>query len=317
MNIIINTFCNLHCPYCFAADVIDKYSSYNCMSEESFEEVLSFLKYNNITEVRLIGGEPTIHPKIKIFIEKIIDFGFTDIMIFTNGLFDNDLLNYFKQISKRINIHFLFNVNEPKLLGEKYKILTNNLYVLLAYAASVNIGINFYSPDQEYEYIVDLAKELDRKSIRWSLTIPNEKKVNSITFINHLNKNKKNLMHFLELCSQAKIIASQDCNALPICMFDAEDIYKILHIKPDIFVKTSCEKAVIDIAPDLKISRCFGMSDIENTITLKDFNRIEDIFSYFEKLDEKYKKIYLFSSCKNCETQKRNNNSCACLKYRK
>lgn len=315
MNVIINTFCNLHCPYCFAANVIDRYAAHNCMSEENFEQVLTFLKHNNINEVRLIGGEPTLHPKLKNFIEKTIEFGFAEVMIFTNGMFNKDLADYFKQVSKRINLHFLFNVNEPRLLKEKYQIITNNLYDLMGFA-HINIGINFYSPNQEYKYIVDLAKEFGKDNIRWSLTIPNEKDVNYLSFINHLQKNKENLIDFFRLCSEANIDAHQDCNALPICMFDAEEVVKILHLKPNLFIKTHCEHAVIDVTPDLKLYRCFGMTDNESSVYLHNFNSLGDIYAYYEKQDEQYKKVYLFSHCKNCETQKRNNNSCACLKYR-
>ena len=315
MNVIINTFCNLHCPYCFAANVIDRYAAHNCMSEENFEQVLTFLKHNNINEVRLIGGEPTLHPKLKNFIEKIIDFGFTDVMIFTNGLFNKDLSNYFKQVSKRINLHFLFNVNEPRLLKEKYQIILDNIYSLMGYA-QVNVGINFYSAEQEYEYIVNLADEIGSNTIRWSLTIPNEKNVNYLSFMNHLNKNKNNLIHFFDLCSEKNITAHQDCNALPICLFDSDEIIKILHAKPDAFVKTHCDHAVIDITPDLKIYRCFGMTDNESEISLNNFYSINEIYKYYEEFDSKFKKIYLFSRCANCKTQERNGTSCACLKYR-
>ena len=315
MNVIINTFCNLHCPYCFASNVIDRYAAHNCMTIDNFEKALSFLKYNGMDEVRLIGGEPTLHPKLKEFIEKTVDFGFTDIMIFTNGLFNKDLANYFKQVSKRINLHFLFNVNEPRLLKEKYQTIINNLYDLSGYA-QVTVGINFYSPDQEYEYIVDLAKEFGCNTIRWSLTIPNAKEVNYLSFINHVNKNKKNIIHFFELCSDANIVAHQDCNALPICMFDPEDIIKILHVKPDTFTKTHCEQAVIDVTPDLKVYRCFGMTDVESEISLLNFNTFGEIYEYYHNFDEKFRKIHLFSRCAECKTQERNGTSCGCLKYR-
>ena len=45
MNIIINTFCNLHCPYCFAEDAKEEYTK-NIMSLENFSLCLDWLEMN-------------------------------------------------------------------------------------------------------------------------------------------------------------------------------------------------------------------------------------------------------------------------------
>ena len=70
MNLMINTYCNLNCSYCFADPTMKEVATKN-MSLEDFEYALSFLEKVGEKTVRLIGGEPTISPNLELFIDKI------------------------------------------------------------------------------------------------------------------------------------------------------------------------------------------------------------------------------------------------------
>ena len=84
MNIMMNNICNLRCSYCFAQNEMTEHTPEH-ISEENFRTFLDFLKENKFPTVRMIGGEPTLHPRIIDFINIVIDYGcFEDILIFTN-----------------------------------------------------------------------------------------------------------------------------------------------------------------------------------------------------------------------------------------
>lgn len=71
MNIMINNYCNLHCPYCFAQQEMTQHVVNN-ITQENFKKFLDFLKANDIKEVRMIGGEPTLHPHLFDLIQTVL-----------------------------------------------------------------------------------------------------------------------------------------------------------------------------------------------------------------------------------------------------
>lgn len=114
MNIMINTFCNLHCPYCFAEDAKGEYIK-DIMPLENFSYCLDWLKENDETLVQIIGGEPTINPQFTKYCDMVVERNyFKEIMIFTNGLFSDEICDYLAELSNKITISFLINVNDPK-----------------------------------------------------------------------------------------------------------------------------------------------------------------------------------------------------------
>ena len=63
-NISVTAICNLRCDYCFARAALDGCSqSAPHMPLSVYERVLGFLERSGINQVRLLGGEPTLHPQ--------------------------------------------------------------------------------------------------------------------------------------------------------------------------------------------------------------------------------------------------------------
>ena len=65
-NLIVSNMCNLNCAYCFAKDYIGTAqhgSNLNFIPLDSFENHLDFLDRSGIEQVRILGGEPTLHPE--------------------------------------------------------------------------------------------------------------------------------------------------------------------------------------------------------------------------------------------------------------
>lgn len=84
-NLIVSTVCPMRCSFCFAGEQRAKTgrgsSAYLSLGE--FDHRLAFLDRSGIGEVRLIGGEPTLHPR---FPELIARARGRRIVVFTNGL---------------------------------------------------------------------------------------------------------------------------------------------------------------------------------------------------------------------------------------
>ena len=113
MNVILNTYCNLKCPYCFAEDAKDEYGK-NSISLEYFQYYLDWLVKNKIGNIQLIGGEPTINPNFTKYCDLILATKkIKHILLFTNGLFNDEIADYLKELSKQVQLELLINVNDP------------------------------------------------------------------------------------------------------------------------------------------------------------------------------------------------------------
>jgi MoaA/NifB/PqqE/SkfB family radical SAM enzyme len=62
----ITGVCNLNCTFC-----LDDYKNESHMTLDCFDEVLEFLKQEEIKRIILTGGEPLLHPEINHIIEKL------------------------------------------------------------------------------------------------------------------------------------------------------------------------------------------------------------------------------------------------------
>ena len=67
MNLIITDWCNRACPYCFAREKVGLLGSdapTRFLSLPDLEFYLEFLVRSGLRELKLLGGEPTLHPQL-------------------------------------------------------------------------------------------------------------------------------------------------------------------------------------------------------------------------------------------------------------
>jgi radical SAM protein with 4Fe4S-binding SPASM domain len=79
--LVINSGCNLRCNWCYL-----KGGEYNevDMPFDLLKKIVPFLKELGITNVTLLGGEPTLHPRLVEIIKELSEYGIKSWMI-TNG----------------------------------------------------------------------------------------------------------------------------------------------------------------------------------------------------------------------------------------
>jgi molybdenum cofactor biosynthesis enzyme MoaA len=106
----------MNCSYCFANEVISEDTRF--MSKGNFLYSLNLLRKSGEETIKIMGGEPTLHPKFKEYINIIANRGFLkNILIFTNGAYDDKLNEVFKEESKRKRITLLINFNNENDIG--------------------------------------------------------------------------------------------------------------------------------------------------------------------------------------------------------
>ncbi len=91
-NLIISNVCSASCEFCFASAFLRKKDDEEkFMSMNTFEDYLALLDRSGIDEVRLLGGEPTLHPNFSDFVQMGRARG-KRITVFSNGLITDPAL---------------------------------------------------------------------------------------------------------------------------------------------------------------------------------------------------------------------------------
>lgn len=310
-NIMLIDACNLKCSYCFANEFVNV--SRNEISLEAFSKALEFILGDGSESfVGIIGGEPTLHPLFDTMMRiAITDERANVIMLYTNGL----LLHEHWDVCCHAKTHLLINCNSPTDIGKKpFKQLCNNLEILLEQKMCkdrVTLGINMYKPDFEYRYLIDLLKEHKLDHVRVSITVPNMDVQRNTDAHSYFMLMKPNLIRFFHELLENNIIPNFDCNKIPPCLLEKEDIEGFYRYFSKPFIKKRINKSnianrrvtcspVVDIRQDLTAVRCFGLSSCTKQ-RIDKFKGIKDLKNYYYRTIDAFAWNSVYSSsCSSC-----------------
>lgn len=297
-NIIVTTYCNLKCPYCFAQTMMEN-KKINNISLTDFDKICNFINSNYLIKQRIgiIGGEPTLHPQFQDIIKYIDNLKNTNFILFTNGIELFNFLNYIPD-----NLKILINYNNCKNMSyEQYNSLTktmDRLYDLgwLSPKHKASIGCNIYLENTDYSFLWEVVDKYKISTFRVSVAVPPY----LIEKDNYYNKMIPIYLNFVKEAKKRNIVLDQDCNQIPNCYFTKKQLDEIKsYVK---FKQNNCQSfkcsPVIDITPDFKASSCFGNNEF---IDCNLFENFSDLYNYFQyKNYIKMENNYFNNKCSQC-----------------
>ncbi len=96
MNIILNSYCNLKCNYCFADEYMEEtvHTPGKSIDYDFYEKEL-LPRVKNASLINFMGGEPTLHPRFNEILTSTLENlqPFSTLGIFTNGLMSDKVLD--------------------------------------------------------------------------------------------------------------------------------------------------------------------------------------------------------------------------------
>ncbi len=251
MNLIITNRCHGSCDYCFAK----RFTSTNTiefLSERDYRFVVEFLRNSEIPVVKLLGGEPFLHPQISKFIQLIEDDPFFErIIVFTGGMFEIDLEPILKK-SDKTNIVFNLNATD-RYTGRQMKVVEKNLRELCFYS-DVTLSVNFSDPNGDYIYAFDAALIYGIGKIRWSVANPHyldKARIDSLDQIGVIKQFGSLVHRFLVDAQELGFDLTHDCQ-VPFCSFNDEEIIGLPRRGLLSSLQNLCSLALV-IGPDLRI----------------------------------------------------------------
>jgi hypothetical protein len=271
------------------------------MSRNTFLSVLDFLKRSGINQVRLLGGEPTLHPDFVWMAEKSIQQEF-NLLVFSNGLMSDAALNFLAGLPEgRVSV--LVNVNSPDEQSQREQELQARTFSVLG--KRVFLGFNIHSRDFNFLFLKDLIQRYGLGlQIRLGLAHPCVDGHNAFLHPRHYKQVGQRITRFAEQMEAGGISIDFDCGFVP-CMFPPE--FFNLKMINKAAIGSRCNP-IPDILPRGTIVPCYSLF----SVCQMKFSPGLALENVRLKLTEKlasYRNIGIFQECATCKWKQQN----ACL----
>ncbi|MDA3894331.1 MAG: radical SAM protein [Salinivirgaceae bacterium] len=305
-NLSLTDKCNKQCTYCFAGSGNNNTNN-AFMTIDLFQTALNYLKRSGIKQVRLLGGEPTLHPNFVNFVDIALENNF-EIMLFTNGLINAKTLKYLHELPLG-KLKVLMNTihpNEKNNSGQKQQEKTMKLL-----GKKLIVGVNIFNESQDLLYLLDYIQKYQLKNeIRLGIAHPILGKQNA-----YLHPKQYKTIGEKVLALKIKVMKYNtsltfDCGFVP-CMF-APEYHNIL--RNELKNTGKCCEPILDLMPNGKFISCYPLSNF-HSMNIKEQSTSNEIKQVFNKQLEPYKLSGIFPYCKTCSLF---NNACngGCISYR-
>lgn len=251
-NLSITTDCNRQCGYCFAG----RLPSRNQLRREHFQRVLDLLERSGVEQVRLLGGEPTLHPDFPELAQCAVDRGFT-IMVFSNGRMPEASLQALVNLpAERCGV--LLNVRCPNddTLADRRDLA----HVCQALGPRASVGINIYRPGLSLSFVLALIEEFQlRRSLRLGLAHPRLGGNNEFLRPKFYPLVGQDLLNLAYQTRECGVTLDLDCGFVP-CMFPSEFWAVAGLTAADVGQRCG---PIPDILPDLSAIHCYALGALE------------------------------------------------------
>jgi len=251
-NLSITSLCNRRCSYCFARQWgWTRLPDGTHMAEATFLSALDFLERSGLTQIRLLGGEPTLHPLIERFLDEIRRRGLSA-LVFSNGLMPNSVLEYLEgRDDGRISL--LINA---VTLGSSAEESENQRAVLKRLGGKAMLGVNITSPAADLSALLEWTVEFKLAPfIRLGLAHPCHGGDNRHLPPNQYPAVGDRLLEFREKARRQGVSLRYDCGFVP-CLFSRSGAETLKELLAE--AQFVCSP-IPDILPDGSLIPCYPL----------------------------------------------------------
>ena len=267
----ITEACNAKCPNCF-----NRFNRTNSsMDIDIFEKICIYFRDNGISNIKIMGGEPTIHPDFSE-ITKVAQKHFKTVSVFTNAINDN-----IQDFEPRENDSIIYNF--------KFANLLNKEKLLIEKSGRRSLEIQITSTTNTNKVIESISRLLDingSKVLNPCLTLDCTE--NIFKYRRILVEKYEKIWHF---CRDNGLTMGQD-HLIPFCFIAGT---KIPMSKEGAICRLSCA-GLIDSSYNIKFCNQFS----KNYISLFDNGEFIEFEKYINFLKNQYTEIVNLSSKKGC-----------------
>ena len=255
-NLSVTIACNQSCSYCFARGLpVPAGTGQAPMTRTTYLGLLDFLRRSGIPQVRLLGGEPTLHPDFTWFVDTALAEGFR-LLVFSNGQMSEEARRRLEDApSDRASVllNFTAAVANREAGSERQRLVLERL------GPRIILGFTVGAAPLDLERLLTL---IDRhglaRRVRVGLAHPELAASNTYLRPGAYARVGRQLAAFAGKAAQRDVAVEYDCGFVP-CMFPEGSVPSFGGRQPPIGVR--CEP-VPDILPDGSFIACYPLATV-------------------------------------------------------
>jgi MoaA/NifB/PqqE/SkfB family radical SAM enzyme len=300
-NIIITNACNADCPFCFAKDLRQEPITH--LSLEDLDTRIAFVVNSGLSQIRLTGGEPTLHPQFREIISRIMSTGLILVM-FSNGKINEKVLRDLIQLPSH-KLAILMNANAMTDLPDN---MDSRSQVFNGLKDKITLGYTIIEPifnlTLYFQWIMDFGLQ---KKLRLGLAQPILWGDNRFLSPKKYKQVGQSILINAEKAYCDGIQLEFDCGFVR-CMFSEQEWHRLADL--GVVANSHCAPN-LDITIDGSIVHCFSIRQFatklnKTTTTKKAYDEIMNQRKFFRTSG-------IFTQCADCE-ERINGRCCAgCL----
>jgi len=277
------------------------------MADQVYDAAMNYLSRSGLNQVRLLGGEPTLHPGFIKMVTKALERDFT-VCLFTNGLMPEDVLCFLETVPEG-KLSILLNTIHPSENDRKG--IDRQRDVMLRLGRVIIAGINICSSSQKMEYLIDYVREYNlKREIRLGLAHPVLSKDNLSLHPKEYQRTGYAIYKLKQDAAKHGISIGFDCGFVP-CMFP-EDYYNLL--SEELKNAGTCCHPVIDLLADGSFIACYPLNNLLK-IKINDTIDSKKLSKRFEEALRPYNETGIYPHCTSCPLFKKRCNG-GCMSFR-
>ncbi|MCI0493526.1 radical SAM protein, partial [candidate division KSB1 bacterium] len=223
-NLAITSQCNLKCSYCFAQEEYQvNANSVGHMPLTIYEQALDFIVRSDIKQIRILGGEPTLHPDFISFLELALKTG-RPVRLFSNGLMPEKIVEFLKEVpDEKINIV----LNITHLAEDSIELQSKLERTLNQLNQKIMLGLNIFKKDIKLDFLFDIIRNYGlMKTVRLGLAHPCIGYKNQYLLPKNYFLIGQAIADFAREAQKQSVKINLDCGFVP-CMFNGEDLHEL------------------------------------------------------------------------------------------
>ena len=299
-NLVISAVCNQDCAYCFTVDHLGRghrdsiaEAGQSFLPVSSFQERLDFLDRSNMDRVRLLGGEPTLHPQFVELVERARAAG-KKIVVFSNGLMPPDALECLEALPPQ-ECTVLVNVNEPDT-GNDGRVYTRQLEAIRRLGERALPGFNIYRTDFHPEFLLGLIADTGSKpTVRLSMAQPCLSGANQYIHPNQYRAVAVKVARFARIAADDGVSLDFDCGFVR-CMFSDADMETLQEAQTDVGWRCN---PILDVDIEGNVLYCFPLARLMS-LPLTPKTDARALRSEFEARTRPYRQAGVYPECSTC-----------------
>jgi MoaA/NifB/PqqE/SkfB family radical SAM enzyme len=290
-NISITNKCNRNCVYCFAGDSRESLGK-TAMDFDTYLYALNYLERSGLKQVRLLGGEPTLHPLFRDMVSTALERDL-DIMLFTNGLVSEPISSFLGSVPRN-KLAILLNTIHP--LENDIQGTSRQKTFMKKFGRSTIAGVNIYSGEQELDYLIDYVNEFGlKKEIRLGLSHTVQSGGNTYLHPKQYSTTGIKIARLKTRALKYGISLGFDCGFVP-CMFPYDSLQSL---SEELKKAGNCCHPVIDFLTDGTFISCYPLNNFLKIRAGDDLDA-KKLTAIFENKLDVFRGSGIYAHCSSC-----------------